>query len=175
MLYTKFEIWLSLPPAQCRRIQNWKTSHNCIFHIIRYFTTKRHNFTKFMMDFFDSKVCLKGDSFIYIQSVESEVMIRILLGKWMLWTTLKADLNSPRSLWISQSPSLCYCKISTNRGRVLARIHRAVCPEVRSFLMSSIPQVCLCIIIYHSWHSSEAVVVCVWTRWKRYLERSGPV
>ena len=32
-------------------IQNSQTSHDCIFHILRYFSSKLHNFTKFMMLF----------------------------------------------------------------------------------------------------------------------------
>ena len=43
------------------------TSHDCIFHILRYFSTKLHNFTKFMMlfpavlmNFPNSEVCLIG-------------------------------------------------------------------------------------------------------------------
>ncbi len=51
-----------------KSIQNSQTSHDCIFHILRYFSTKLHNFTKFrmffqavLMNFPNSKVCLIGE------------------------------------------------------------------------------------------------------------------
>ena len=49
-------------------IQNSQTSHDCIFHILRYFATNLHDFTKFMtlspavlMNFPNSKVCPIGE------------------------------------------------------------------------------------------------------------------
>ena len=54
--------------AYYKSIQNSQTSHDCIFHILRYFSTKLHNFTKLMMlfpavlmNFPNSKVCLIGE------------------------------------------------------------------------------------------------------------------
>ena len=51
-----------------KSIQNSQTSHDCIFHILRYFSTKIHHFTKFMMlfpsvliNFPNSEVCLIGE------------------------------------------------------------------------------------------------------------------
>ncbi len=55
-----------------KSIQKSQTSHDCIFHILRYFSTKLHNFTKFMMlfpavlmNFPNSEVCLIGEWLIY--------------------------------------------------------------------------------------------------------------
>ena len=63
-----FENVVTLFRAQYKSIQNSQTSHDCIFHILRYFSTKLHNFTKFMMlfpavlmNFSNSKVCLIGE------------------------------------------------------------------------------------------------------------------
>ena len=61
----------AFPRVIYKSIQNSQTSHDCIFHILLYFTTKLHNFTKFMMlfpavltNFPNSKVCLIGEWFI---------------------------------------------------------------------------------------------------------------
>ena len=49
-------------------IQNLQTSLGFIFHILQYFATKLHHFTKFrtlfsdvLMNILNSKVCLKGE------------------------------------------------------------------------------------------------------------------
>ena len=51
-------------PRVMQKFTKFANSHDCIFHILRYFATKLHNFTKFrmlfpavLMNFPDSKVC----------------------------------------------------------------------------------------------------------------------
>ncbi len=58
----------AFPRVIYKNIQNSQTSHDCIFLILRYFATKLHNFTKFMMlfpavlmNFPNSEVCLIGE------------------------------------------------------------------------------------------------------------------
>ena len=65
---TTFRNVVTLFRASYKSIQKSQTSHDCIFHILRYLATKLHNFTKFMMlfpavlmNFPNSKVCLIGE------------------------------------------------------------------------------------------------------------------
>ena len=65
---TTFRNVVTLFPCVIKSIQNSQNLHDCIFHTLRYFSTKLHNFTKLMMlfpavliDFPNSNVCLIGE------------------------------------------------------------------------------------------------------------------
>ena len=65
---TAFRNVLPLFRAYYKSTQNSQTSHDCICHILRYFSTKLHNFTKFrmlfpavLMNFPNSKVFIIGE------------------------------------------------------------------------------------------------------------------
>ncbi len=90
-----------LSRAKYKSIQNSQTSHDCIFHILRYFSTKLHNLTQFMMlfpavlmNFPNSKVCR-------------------LIGKWSIAIIFRIILIFNK--WISFWRVYVYC----NRSRTV--------------------------------------------------------
>ena len=71
-------------------IQNFKTSEDYIFHILQYFATKLHNFTKFrllfaamLMNVPNSNVCPQGELSIVPQKVKIQLLCILIFNFWV--------------------------------------------------------------------------------------------